>query len=152
MPKQQKIQKNKLESSSGLFKDNTKLVLKSLISGLVIGTVFTIVAVFGLVSAFIEFLKPILVPRIEPFTSFFVFLKNVSGASSLIIALVRSWLTYTTLILVILLIQKYVEDRKLKFFAILFVILVFLALTGMFTNLYYFLSSPNKSWIFQVGA
>ena len=35
---------------------------------------------------------------------------------------------------------------------ILSVSLVFLAITGMLTDLYFLFTSPDKSWIFRIGA
>jgi hypothetical protein len=125
-----------------------KLILKSLVFGFIVGAIFLGLAPFGLVFAFVEFLRPILIPGIDLFRPLW---QNTSGSSPWILGVTLNGLIYTILFLTILLIRKHVVSRKVKFLTIFFVVLVFLAITGMLTNFYYFLISPNKSWIFGVG-
>ena len=127
----------------------TRLVLKSLVLGFVTGTVFLRVAPFGLVIGFVEFLRPILAPGIDLFRPLFQY---VSGPLLWMLGLVLNGLVYTMLFLVIFLARKSVSSRGAKLLTTLLVLLVFLALTGMLTNLHSWLTSPNKGWIFQVGA
>lgn len=127
----------------------TKVTIKSLVLGFIIGTVFLGIAPLGLGIAFVEFLRPILVPGIDLFRSL-----SQSGSGSLpwIFGFILNGLIYTALFLSILVIQKHAVHRKVKFLTIVFVSLVFLAITGMLTNFYLFFTSPNKSWIFRIGA
>ncbi len=126
----------------------TKVIIKSLVLGFIIGTVFFGLAPFGLGIAFVEFLKPILIPGIDLFRLFW---QNTPGSSPLVPGLILNGIIYTLLFFTILLIRKHVISIKVKFLTILFVVLSFLAVTGMFTNVYLFLTSPNKSWIFEIG-
>ena len=125
-----------------------KLIIKSLVLGFIVGAVFLGLSPLGLVIAFVEFLRPILIPGIDLFQPL---VRNVGGSLSMMLGLILNGLIYSILFLSILAIRKYVVSRKIKFMAILFVILAFLAVTGMLANLYYFITSPNKSWIFMVG-
>ena len=127
----------------------TKVIIKSLVLGFIIGTVFLGIAPLGLGIAFVEFLRPILIPGIDLFRSFY---QSGSGSLPWIFGFILNGLIYTALFLSILVIQKHVVHRKVKFLMILFVSLVFLAITGMLTNFYLFFTSPNKSWIFRIGA
>jgi len=129
----------------------TKLVVKSLMLGFIIGIIFFAVFPLGLVIAFVEFLRPLLIPGHDLFKS----LWQTSGfvpASQWIFAIALNGVIYTILFFSILLIKKNVTDSRMKFFVIVVVILMFFSVTGMLTNLYYFFISPNKSWIFQIGA
>lgn len=127
----------------------TRVLIKSLVLGFAVGTVFLGIAPLGLGIAFVEFLRPILIPGIDLFRTLY---QSESGSLPWIIGLILNGLIYTALFLSILLIQKHVAHRKGKFVMILFVSLVFLAITGMLTNFYLFLTSPNKSWILRIGA
>lgn len=127
-----------------------KLIIKSLVLGFIVGAVFLGLFPLGLVIAFVEFLRPILIPGIDLIHKLGLNL-NVGGSWFMMLGLILNGLIYSILFLSILAIRKYVVSRKIKFMAILFVILAFLAVTGMLANLYYFITSPNKSWIFMVG-
>ena len=124
----------------------TKVIIKSLALGFIIDTVFLGIAPLGLGIAFVEFLRPILMPGIDLFRSFYQ-----SGSLPWIFGFILNGLIYTILFLSISLLKKYVVNRKVKLLTILAAILTFLAITGMLTNLYSFLTSPNKSWIFRIG-
>ncbi len=124
-------------------------MIKSLVLGFMIGTVFFGIAPLGLGIALVEFLRPILIPGIDLFRPLYA---SGSGSWPWIFGFILNGLIYTALFLSILLIQKHVAHRKGKFVMILFVSLVFLAITGMLTNFYLFLTSPNKSWILRIGA
>jgi len=124
----------------------TKVIIKSLVLGFIIGTVFLGIAPLGLGVAFVEFLRPILIPGIDLFRSFYQ-----SGSLPWIFGFILNGLIYTILFLSFSLLKKYVVNRKVKLLTILAAILTFLAITGMLTNLYSFLTSPNKSWIFRIG-
>jgi len=113
----------------------TKVIIKSLVLGFIIGTVFFGLAPFGLGIAFVEFLKPILILGIDLFRLFW---QNTPGFSPLVPGLILNGIIYTILFFTILLIRKHVISRKVKFLTILFVVLSFLAVTGMFTNVYLF--------------
>ncbi len=128
----------------------TKVIIKSLVLGFIIGTVFLGIAPLGLGIAFVEFLRPILVPGIDLFRSLY---QSGSGSLPWIFGFgfILNGLIYTILFLSISLLKKYVVNRKVKLLTILAAILTFLATTGMLTNLYSFLTSPNKSWIFRIG-
>lgn len=127
----------------------TKVIIRSSVLGFIIGTVFLAIAPLGLGIAFVEFLRPILIPGIDLFRSLY---PSGTGAWPWILGFILNGLIYTALFLSILVIQKQVGHRKVKFLMISFVGLVFLALTGMLTNFYLFFTSPNKSWIFRIGA
>ncbi len=127
----------------------TKVITKSLALGFIIGTVFLGIAPLGLGIAFVEFLRPILIPGIDLFRPLY---QSGSGSLPWIFGFILNGLIYTALFLSILVIQKHVVRRKVKIVMILFVSLVFLAITGMLTNFYFFFTSPNKSWIFRIEA
>ena len=127
----------------------TKVIIRSSVFGFIIGTVFLAIAPLGLGIAFVEFLRPILIPGIDLFRSLY---PRGTGALPWIFGLILNGLIYTALFLSIVVIRKHVVRRKVKFLMILFVSLVFLALTGMLTNFYVLFTSPNKSWIFRIGA
>jgi len=127
----------------------TKLIIKSLVFGFVIGAIFFGIAPLGLGIAFVEFLRPILIPGIVLFQPFW---QSTTGSMRLILGLFLNGIIYTILFLSFSLIRKHVMSRKAKQLTTLLVILSFLAVTGMLTNVYLLLTSPNKSWIFQIGA
>ncbi len=127
----------------------TKVIIRSAVLGFIVGTVFLAIAPLGLGIAFIEFLRPILIPGINLFRSLYL---SGTGAWPWVLGLILNGLIYTALFLSIVVIQKRVAPRKVKVLMILFVGLVFLALTGMLTNFYVLFTSPNKSWIFRMRA
>ncbi len=88
--------------------------------------VFGHCSALGLGIAFVEFVRPILAPGID-----------------------LSRLLYTALCFSLFSIQKNVGPRKAKWLMLVFISLVFLALTGMLTNLYVFFTAPNKAWILR---
>ncbi len=124
-------------------------MIKSLVPGFIIGTVFFGIAPLGLGIALVEFLRPILIPGIDLFR-----LLYPSGGGSLpwILGFILNGLIYTALFLSIFAVRKHVVDRKVRLVMILSVSLVFLAITGMLTDLYFLFTSPDKSWIFRIGA
>lgn len=125
-----------------------KSIIKSVVFGFIIGGVFLGVSPLGLSIAFVEFLRPILIPGIDLFRPLW---KNTSSSSPWILGIILNGLIYTLLFISISLIRKQAVSIKVKFWEILFVVTTFLAITGMLTNLHYFLTSPNKSWIFRIG-
>ncbi len=127
----------------------TKVSITSLVLGFIIGTVFLGIAPLGLGIALVEFLRPILIPGIDLFRPLY---QSGSGSLPWIFGFMLNGLIYTALFLSILLIQKHVVQRRVRVVMILFVSLVFLAITGMLTNFYFFFTSPDKSWIFRIGA
>lgn len=127
----------------------TKLVRKSLVYGFIAGTVFFVIAPLGLAIAMIEFLRPILIPGVALFQLFW---QNLTGAVGLILGLILNGVVYSLLFMSFSLVAKYVTDRKAKLLTTVLVSLVFLAATGMLDNIVLLLTSPDKSWIFQVGA
>ena len=129
-----------------------KLVMKSLAFGFLIGTVFLAVAPFGLMIAFVEFLRPILIPGIDLFQPLWQHAGGVLPFPAWIYGLILNGLIYSMLCLVFLLTQKYVASKTVKCFLALFVVLLFFTVTGMLANLYWFLISPKKSFIFRIGA
>ena len=129
----------------------TKLVIKSLLYGFVLGIVFFAAAPLALGIAFIEFLRPILIPGIGLLNSF----RETTGSvpvSQWIFAIALNGFIYSILFFAILFARKNISDRKTKRFAIMVIVIIFFLLTGMLANLYSFFISPNKSWIFDVGA
>ncbi len=124
-------------------------MIKSLVLGFSIGTVLFGIAPLGLGIALVEFLRPTLIPGIDLFR-----LLCPSGGGSLpwIFGFILNGLIYTALFLSIFAVRKHVVDRKVRLLMILSVSLVFLAITGMLTDLYFLFTSPNKSWIFRIGA
>jgi len=126
----------------------TKLIIKSVVFGFVISLVFLGVVYLNLVFAFAEFLRPILIPGFDLLRPLW---KDTSGSYPWILGIILNVLIYAFLFLSISLIRKQAVSAKVRFWAILFVVTTFLAITGMLTNLCYFLISPNKSWIFRIG-
>ncbi len=124
-------------------------MIKSLMLGFIIGTVFFGIAPLGLGIALVEFLRPILIPGIDLFRSLYP-----SGGGSLpwIFGFILNGLIYTALFFSIFVVRKYVVRRKVRLLMILSVSLVFLAITGMLTDLYFLFTSSDKSWIFRLGA
>ncbi len=127
----------------------TKLIIKSLVFGFMMGTLFFGIAPLGLGIAFVEFLRPILIPGVNLFQLFW---QSTSGSVSLTLGLFLNGMIYTMLFLSFSLIRKHLTSTKAKHLASLLVALSFLAVTGMLTNTYLFLTSPDKSWIFRIGA
>jgi len=87
----------------------TKVIIKSLVLGFIIGTVFLGIAPLGLGIAFVEFLRPILVPGIDLFRSLY---QSGSGSLPWIFGFILNGLIYTILFLSISLLKKYVVNRK----------------------------------------
>ena len=83
----------------------TKLIIKSIIYGFIVGTAFFAIAPFGLGVYFIEFLKPVLIPGVL-LTQ--LILGNTVGSITLILALFLNGLIYTVLFLSFALTRKYV--------------------------------------------
>jgi hypothetical protein len=125
----------------------TKVIIKSLVLGFIIGTVFLGVAPLGLGIALV--VRPILIPGIDLFRPLY---QSGSGSLPWIFGFILNGLIYTALFLSILVVQKHVVHRKVRLLMILSVSLVFLAITGMLTDLYFFFTSPNKFWIIRIGA
>ena len=129
----------------------TKLVIKSLIFGFIVGIIFFAIAPLALGIAFIEFLRPLLVPGVDLFKSFWQ-TTGLIPTSQWIFAIALNGFIYSIIFFAILLARKNIADRKTKLFTIVVIIIIFLLITGMLTNLYSLLTSPNKSWILDVGA
>lgn len=131
-----------------------KLVIQSVVFGFMIGMVFFVVAPAGLSVGLVEFLRPLLIPGIDLFPHLFrPLLANPSGSiNPLVLGLILNGLIYAALFLTISLIRTHVASRRMRRFALLLVILLFFAVTGMLRNVYSWLTSPNKSWIFRSGA
>ena len=127
----------------------TTLIIKSLVFGFVTGTLFFGIAPLGLGIAFVEFLRPILIPGVNLFQPFW---QSTSGSMSLALGLFLNGIIYAMLFLSFSLIRKHVTNKKAKHLASFLLALSFLAVTGMLTNTYLLLTSPDKSWIFRIGA
>lgn len=127
----------------------TKLIIKSLVFGFVIGTIFMGIAPLGLGIAFVEFLRPLLIPGINLLQSFW---QSPGGSPALLLGLFLNGIIYAMLFLSFSLSRKQVVSRKAKHLISWLVALLFLAVTGMLTNVVVLLSSENRSWIFQLGA
>lgn len=127
----------------------TKVSFKSFVSGFITGAVLLATAPLGLGIAFVEFLKPILAPAVGMLRTLS---PNISAPFLWLFAFLLNGLVYALLFFSIVLIRKNISGRKKKTALILMLILAFLALTGMLGNLYDFLKSPDKSWIFETGA
>jgi len=117
-----------------------KLIVKSLVLGFMTGTVFLGLAPFGLGFSFVEFLRPILMPGIDLFQPLG---RNIGGSLAMLLGLILNGLIYFIFFLSILTIQKYVVSRKMKVAAILCVVLVFLAITGMLSGVWHFMASQR---------
>lgn len=124
-------------------------MIKSLVLGFMLGTVFFGIAPLGLGIAWVEFLRPILIPGIDLFRPLY---PSGSGSLPWIFGFILNGLIYTALFLSIFAVRKHVVHRKVRLLMILSVSLVFLAITGMLTDLYFLFTSPDKSWIFRIGA
>ena len=72
--------------------------------------------------------------------------------SPIIPGIVLNGIIYAVLFLVISLVNKNISNKATKVAAIALVILVFLGLSGMIASFLAFLTSPDKTWIFEVGA
>ena len=129
----------------------TKLVIKSLIFGFIVGIIFFAIAPLALGIAFIEFLRPLLVPGVDLFKSFWQ-TTGLIPTSQWIFAIALNGFIYSILFFAVLFSNKNILDKKTKFLVIGLIIIIFLAATGMLTNFYSFLTSPNKSWILEIGA
>lgn len=127
----------------------TRLTINSLAYGFVAGIVFFALAPLGLGIAMIEFLRPLLIPGVALFQLFW---RDLTGAAGLILGLVLNGMIYSILFLSFALVRKHITSRNGKLLTVVVVCLVFLAATGMLNNIYLLLTSPDKSWIFQVGA
>ena len=127
----------------------TKVIIKSLVLGFIIGTVFLGIAPLGLGIALVEFLRPILIPGIDLLRPLY---QSGSGSLLWIFGFILNGLIYTALFSSIFVVRKHVVRRKVRLLMILSVSLVFLAITGMLSDLYFLFSSPDKSWIFRIGA
>lgn len=127
----------------------SKLIRQALIYGFVTGTLLFVIAPLGLGIAMIEFLRPILVPGIGLLQLFW---QSPAGAVVLVSGLLLNGVIYSMLFLSISLLREQAFSRNTKLLTAVLVTLVFLAATGMLTNIYLLLVSPDKSWIFQIGA
>ena len=124
-------------------------MIKSLVLGFIIGTVFFGIAPLGLGIALVEFLRPILIPGIDLFRPLY---SSGGGLLPWIFGFILNGLIYTALFFSIFVVRKHVVHRKVRFLMIFSVSLGFLAITGMLTDLYFLFTSPDKSWIFRIGA
>ena len=122
---------------------------KSLVLGFMLGTVFFGIAPLGLGIAWVEFLRPILIPGIDLFRPLY---PSGSGSLPWIFAFILNGLIYTAFFFSIFVVRTHVVHRKVRLLMILSVSLVFLSVTGMLTDLYFLFTSPDKSWIFRIGA
>jgi hypothetical protein len=86
-----------------------KLILKSIISGFVLGTVLFVVAPLGLAIYFIEYLKPVLIPGVS-LAQFF--LGNTDSITPMILAFIFNGLIYSIPFLGFSLIRAYVAKKK----------------------------------------
>ena len=86
-----------------------KLTAKSLTLGFIVGTVFLGIAPLGLGIRFVEILKPILAPGIVLFHPLW---ENTSGSLRWMLALVLNGLVYSAFFFAVLLIKKYITNRK----------------------------------------
>ncbi len=121
--------------------------------GFLTGAGFVFVATLGLVIAFIEFLRPVLIPGIDLLVRLLP--QEVIQAfpvSPFIPGIILNGLIYAGLFLAISLAKESISNRTFRVSAIALLILGFLALTGMIADFLVFLGSPDKSWIFEIGA
>ncbi len=136
-----------------IFKIMIKLAIESLLFGFLVGIIFFAIAPLALGIAFVEFLRPILIPGIDLLKLFWPWQSSGNiPASQWTLSIALNGFIYSILFFAILLARKNIADRKRKLFTIIVVILIFLLITGMLTNLYSYFISPNKSWILNVGA
>jgi hypothetical protein len=126
--------------------------IKPLIFGFFTGVLLLPVAILGLVVAFIEFLRPVLMPGIELLRALPEGILQSFPIGLLIAGVVLNGIIYALLFFLISLVQGNITNKGMKVAAITLVILGFLTATGMVVNFLDFLASPNKSWIFEVGA
>ena len=124
-------------------------MIKSVVSGFVLGTVFFAIAPLGLGIGLIEFFRPILIPGVALLQ---LFRQNATGSMALLLGFLLNGVIYSLLFLSFSVVEKQAMSRKAKQLATLLVVLAFLGTTGMLGNLYLFLTSADKSWILQIGA
>ena len=122
----------------------TKLIIKSLFFGFIVGVIFIVIAPLALGIAFIENLRPILIPGVALSKSIWPTADSVS-TGQWIFAILVNGLVYSILFFAVLLARKNIVGRKTKLFIIVVIMLIFLLITGMLTNLYALFISPNKS-------
>lgn len=129
-----------------------KTSIKPLIFGFLTGIALVFVSVLGLVVAFIEFLQPVLTPGTEFLRALPEGFLQSFLISLLIAGILLNGIIYAVLFFVISLAQRNTHNKGIKVAAIALVILIFLTVSGMVADFLAFLASPDKSWIFEVGA
>ena len=135
-----------------------KIIVKSLKLGFIVGLIFFAIAPLGLAIAFFEFLSPVLLPGkklihiLWPLSPPGVFGQVRIPANWWLSLIMLNGLVYSIFFFTIFLTRKIIANRTSKWIAISTIVLIFLAATGMLTNIYFLCTSPDKSWILQVGA
>lgn len=120
--------------------------IKPLVFGFITGVVFVFVSTLGLVIGFFEFIRPALSPGTEILRGS---AENIPAP--LIVGIILNGIIYAALFYAIALTKKFFDGRK-RTLAIAVIIIIFLALTGMLSDIFTFIVSPDKAWIFNVGA
>jgi uncharacterized membrane protein YciS (DUF1049 family) len=127
----------------------SKLLTRSLLLGFGLGALLLALSTLGLVIAFLEFLRPVLIPGVNLTTAWL----STSSTSNLILAgFAMNGTIFSILLFCLMIIRQKIEDKNKKTVASLAVVLGFLLLTGMLPDIYSYIISPDKSWIFRVGA
>lgn len=85
----------------------TKLVVRPMIYGFILGAVFFVISPLGLGSAFIEHLRPVLIPGVL-LTQLFL---NVIGTIPLLLAFILNGVIYSILFFGFFAIRLYVENN-----------------------------------------
>jgi len=122
-------------------------MIRSLLLGFGTGTLFFLISPLGLGIAMVEFFKPVLAPGVSLVV---LFSKGGGGPLLLPIGLILNGLTYSVFFLSLGLVNLHLNQHQIL--ARIAVVLGFLTATGMLYNVILLLTSPDKSWIFQVGA
>ena len=124
--------------------------LRPLLTGFGLGVMLYLFAIFGLVIAFIEFLRPLLIPGIN-------LVRLLAGSTAntvllLVVGIALNGAIYSLLFHACSQVSQKASSPGMKRAALFSIAVVFLLVTGMAYELYLFWASPDKSWIWQVGA
>ena len=120
---------------------------KPLIYGFITGVLLVFIATLGLAIGVVAFLRPLLSPGTEMIRGY-----AQSIPAPLIVGILLNGVIYAIVFSLIASTKKFAENKTARIIFIVLIIIVFVILTGMMSNLFDFLVSPDKSWIFNVGA
>ncbi len=120
---------------------------KPLILGFITGVVLVFVSTLGLVIGLVEFLQPLLSPGTELLRGR---AENLP-VNPLLLGLLLNGLIYMVLFGLISL-AKQLKERWMRVTAIVLIFIVFIFATGMTNHIMASIASPDKSFIFGVGA